>query len=95
MARTSFSQGMRVLLTVMPVMRPPVVWDGFQLALKAYFAAGLHERLPHAFYDAPQNIGSDVRLCLIGDLIRRTVAEEGLQHLAAVRVVDAGGELAV
>ena len=63
--------------------------------LKADLTAEGYYLLTHILYNFPQNIGTDVRLCLCKHRLVRSELCEGLKHKAAAWVAYAGGQLAV
>ena len=66
-----------------------------ELRLEAHLAAQPQDLQPQVLHHRAQVIRADVGLGLIQNLLRRAHAHEGLQHLPAAGILDAGVELAV
>ena len=69
--------------------------DLFQLGRKPDLAAEGLNLLPHRVDNGPQTIGSDVRLCKAGDLLRRAAGDKLSQNPVDVGVRDARSQFSV
>ena len=74
---------------------PALGMEPVQLMLEAHLTAQGGDLLPHGAHHMAKNVGADVGLVGVGDVLRRAMFDKGIKDMADAGVADAGGQLAV
>ena len=70
-------------------------FHAFKTRAEAHLAAPRDNLLAHSFHDINELVGANVRLAFPKDFFRGARLRENMQHVAATRILDVRGELAV